>query len=250
MWLDENVVIVTGASRGIGAAAAQAFAENGARVVLLARDSAAMRELATGIGPRAVAIPCDVTDFLQVQTAVDATLRHFGRIDVMVNNAGVMGPMEPMATADPSDWDQTIDINLKGVFYCIRAVLPPMLGRGGGTIISVSSGAAFRPTFGWSAYCASKAGAAMLTQNLHLEYAAQGIRCFGLSPGTVATDMQRTIRESGVGPIAALDWSVHIPPEWPARALVWLCTKDADDLAGTEVSLREEAIRRRVGLVR
>ncbi len=249
MRFDENVVIVTGASRGIGAAAARAFADSGAHVVLLSRDSAALQDLAVDIGPRAMAMPCDVTDFEQVQSAVDATMGQFGRIDVLVNNAGVIGPMEPLAVADTASWDQTIDINLKGVFYGVRAVLAPMLSQGGGTIITVSSGAAFRPTFGWSAYCASKAGAAMLTQNLHLEYAAQGIRTFGLSPGTVATDMQRSIKDSGVGPIAALDWSVHIPPEWPARALVWLCTKDADDLAGTEVSLREDVIRRRVGLI-
>lgn len=89
----------------------------------------------------------------------------------------------------------------------------------------------------------------MLTQSLHLEYGGRGIRAMGLSPGTVATDMQRAIKASGIGPVARLDWSDHIPPEWPARALVWMCTPDADDFAGQEVSLRQDAIRRRAGLI-
>lgn len=249
MRLDENVVIVTGAGRGIGAAAARAFAESGARVILLGRDLGALQDLATEIGPAATPLSCDVADFAQVQSAVDTTLQRFGRLDVLVNNAGIMGPMSPISDIDPQEWSHTIDVNLKGVFHGTRAAIGPMIERGGGTIITVSSGAAFRPTFGWSAYCASKAGAAMLTQNVHLEYASKGIRTFGLSPGTVATDMQHIIKKSGIGPIAALDWSAHIPVTWPAQALVWLCTPDAEDLAGTEVSLREESIRRRVGLI-
>jgi NAD(P)-dependent dehydrogenase (short-subunit alcohol dehydrogenase family) len=89
----------------------------------------------------------------------------------------------------------------------------------------------------------------MLTRSLHQEYAEAGIRAMGLSPGTVATDMQRTIKDSGIGPIAALDWSVHIPADWPARALVWMCSPDADAFLGEEISLRDPDMRARVGLV-
>ena len=142
-----------------------------------------------------------------------------------------------------------MDINLKGVFHGMRAVLPIMRAQGGGTIITVSSGAAANPIEGWSAYCASKAGALMLTRMAHLEEAAHGIRVLGLSPGTVATDMQVKIKASGVNAVSQLDFSVHIPAEWPARALVWMCRPEADDWLGQDISLRDDAIRRAVGLI-
>ncbi len=115
--------------------------------------------------------------------------------------------------------------------------------------MTISSGAAHGPVEAWSHYCASKAGAAMLTRAVDKEGRDRGIRAIGLSPGTVATEMQVQIKESGINPVSQLDPSVHIPADWPARALVWLATPDADDLVGTEVSLRDEAIRRRIGLV-
>lgn len=244
-----KVVMITGASRGIGAAAARAFAALGANVALLARDAEAIAALTAEIGPAALALPCDVARYADMERSVGAAIAAFGRVDVLINNAGVMGPMARMADADPDAWGGAIDVNLKGVFHGIRAVLPGMLAAGAGTILTVSSGAAHRPADFWSAYCASKAGVAMLTDSLHLEYGHRGIRALGLSPGTVATDMQRGIKDSGLGPIAALDWSVHIPVEWPAQALVWMCGPDADGFLGQEISLRDEAIRRRVGVI-
>jgi len=143
-----------------------------------------------------------------------------------------------------------IDINLKGVFHGIHAALPVMLAQGGGTVITISSGAASSPIEGWAHYCASKAGAAMLTRCLDREYSSQGIRAMGLSPGTVATDMQREIKASGINAVSKLEWSDHIPPEWPATALLWMCSPAADDRVGTEISLRDEALRQELGLVR
>ncbi|WP_212522985.1 SDR family oxidoreductase [Actibacterium sp. MT2.3-13A] len=243
-------VLITGASRGIGAAAAREFAAAGAQVALAARSAAAVEELAREIGPAAVALTCDVADYAQVEAVVQATVAAFGGLDVLIGNAGVIEPIAPMAEVDPAAWGQVIDINLKGVFHGMRAALPVMVAAGGGTVLTISSGAAHNPLEGWSHYCASKAGAAMLTDCLHKEAGGAGIRAMGLSPGTVATDMQREIKASGVNPVAALDWSVHIPPEWPAKALVWMCTSDADAFIGQEISLRDEAIRRRVGLIR
>jgi NAD(P)-dependent dehydrogenase (short-subunit alcohol dehydrogenase family) len=242
-------VLITGASRGIGAAAARAFAAQGAQVALAARSGAAVEELAREIGASALAVPCDVADYAQVEAAVQATVNAFGGLDVLIGNAGVIEPIAPMEKADPAAWGKVIDINLKGVFYGMRAALPVMVAAGGGTVLTISSGAAHNPLEGWSHYCASKAGAAMLTDCLHKEAQGQGIRAMGLSPGTVATRMQREIKASGINPIAALDWSDHIPPEWPAKALVWMCTADADEFIGQEVSLRDEAIRKRVGLI-
>lgn len=241
-------VLITGASRGIGAATARAFAEAGAHVALAARSEEAITTIAREIGQGAIALPCDVSDFGQVSDTVRAVVKSYGRIDILVNNAAVIEPIAHISATDPGEWGRALDIGLKGVFHGIRAAMPVMTAMGGGTILTVSSGAAHNPLEGWSAYCTAKAGAAMLTRCADLEGREQGLRVMGLSPGTVATDMQRQVRDSGVNPISRLDWSEHIPPAWPARALVWMCTPDADEFLGTEISLRERAIRRRVGL--
>lgn len=248
MTLEGKTALITGASRGIGAATARIFAEAGANVALAARNDDAIAELAGEIGPRAVAIPCDVSRYWEVEGAVGACLKAFGRLDILIGNAGVIEPISHLATASPDAWGHAIDINLKGVFYGMRAAIPIMVEQGSGTIITVSSGAAHSPLEGWSSYCASKAGAAMLTACADTETRASGLRVMGLSPGTVATEMQREIKSSGVNPVSQLDWSAHIPPEWPARTLLWMCGAEADDCLGQEVSLRDETIRKRVGL--
>jgi NAD(P)-dependent dehydrogenase (short-subunit alcohol dehydrogenase family) len=247
--LTGKTVVITGASRGIGAAAARAFAKAGANVVLLARDRDAIAELAGEIGMQALAVPCDVSRYREVAAALGAAADTFGSLDILINNAGVIEPISLMAEADPDAWAQAIDINLKGVFNGMRAALPLMLPAGGGTIITISSGAAHNALEGWSHYCTSKAGAAMLTACLDRENRDKGIRAMGLSPGTVATDMQREIKASGVNPVSQIDWNAHIPADWPARELVWMCGADADDLIGTELSLRGEGLRRRIGLI-
>ena len=243
-----KVVVITGASRGIGAAAARVFVAAGAKVALLARSADDIEALARELGGDAVSVVCDVADPVSVDAAVAAVLARWGRIDVLINNAGVIDPIARLADADPVLWARAIDVNLKGVFFGIRAALPIMRAQGGGTILTVSSGAAHAPLEGWSAYCASKAGAAMLTRAAHLEEAAQGLRIMGLSPGTVATGMQVAIRASGVNPVSQLDPAVHIPADWPARALLWMCSPAADGYLGQEISLRDAEIRQAVGL--
>ncbi|MGP9806249.1 SDR family oxidoreductase [Paracoccus sp. NSM] len=241
-----KAVLVTGASRGIGAAAARAFAAAGALVGVMARSADAVEALADEIG--GLPLAGDVAVARDMKRAVAALHDRAGRLDVLVNNAGLIGPMSLLDQADADAWGECIDVNIKGVFHGIRAVLPLMRAAGGGTVLTVGSGAAHRPQEGWSAYCSSKAGALMLTRSLDLEARGDGIRAISLSPGTVATDMQRAIRDSGVSPISQLDWSVHIPPEWPARALVWMCGPEADPWLGDEISLRDPDIRRRIGL--
>ena len=244
-----KVVVITGASRGIGAAAARAFAEAGVKVALLARSEAEIAALATEIGPQAMAVRCDVADAGDVAAALAAVMARFGRLDVLINNAGVIEPIAHLAEAGVEAFSAAIDINLKGVFHGMRAALPLMKAQGAGTIITVSSGAAVNALEGWGAYCASKAGALMLTRVAHIEEAAHGIRVLGMSPGTVATEMQVKIKASGVNPVSQLDFAVHIPADWPAKCLVWMCGPEADGYLGRDVSLRDEAVRRAVGLI-
>ena len=247
--LDGKTVVITGASKGIGAAAARAFAQADANVVLLARSEDLITSIAQEIGAKAMAISCDVADYTSVVSAFAAAKAKFGKIDILIGNAGMIDPIGHLAETDPAAWSRLIDVNLKGVMHGMHAALPDMVAQGGGTIITVSSGAAHGPVEGWTAYCSSKAGAYMLTRAADKEYRDRGIRVLGLSPGTVATEMQREIKASGINPVSQLDWSDHIPPEWPAQALMWMCTSEADAHLGDDVSLRDEGIRRQVGLV-
>ncbi|MDW4498330.1 SDR family oxidoreductase [Sulfitobacter sp. D35] len=249
MDMTGKTVMITGASRGIGAEAARVFAGAGANVALLARGQEAIADLAGEIGDRALAVPCNVSRYTEVAAAVNAVREAFGGLDVLINNAGAIEPIARMDEADPDGWAQVIDINLKGVFFGMRAALPVMKAAGGGSILTVSSGAAHGPVEAWSHYCASKAGVAMLTRCLDKEEAENGIRAIGLSPGTVATQMQREIKASGINPVSKLEWSDHIPADWPAKALLWMCGPEADDWCGQEISLRDEEIRKKVGLV-
>ncbi|WP_103335354.1 SDR family oxidoreductase [Pseudotabrizicola formosa] len=247
--MTDKTVIITGASRGIGAAAARVFADAGWRVALVARSGADIETLADQISAAAMALPCDVADPAAMQTAVQTVLHRWGRLDALINNAGMIDPIARLEDADAQIWGQSIDVNLKGVFNGMHAAIPVMKAGGGGTIITVSSGAASNPYEGWSAYCAAKAGAAMLTRAAHLEEGSNGLRIMGLSPGTVATDMQVRIKASGINPVAALDPAVHVPPEWPAKCLLWMCGPGGDAWLGEEVKLRDESIRRAIGVL-
>jgi 3-oxoacyl-[acyl-carrier protein] reductase len=247
--LDGKVIIVTGASRGIGAAAAEALAKAGATVVLTARDGKLTEQTARSIGGLASARPCDVSDYAAFEALVTETKARFGRVDTLVNNAGVIEPIASIADSDPAAWARNVDINLTGAYHAIRAVLPGMLADGGGTIVNVSSGAAIRPLEGWSAYCSAKAGLHMLTRAVALETAGKGIRVFGFQPGTTDTDMQVLIRASGVNPVSQIPRGNLTPVAHPAAAIVYLCTAAADDLNGQEFSLRDDSFRARLGLV-
>ena len=244
-------VLVTGASRGIGAAAAVALAAAGAALRLVARDGDRLAEVARAIASaagRAETAICDVTDYAAVSSMVEDALRRRGPIDVLINNAGVVEPIGPVADADPAAWARSIGINLIGAYNVIRAVLPGMLATRAGRIINLSSGAATTPLEGWSAYCSSKAGLAMLTQMVTLEAGPAGIQTFGFSPGTTDTDMHVLIRASGINRISQIPREALTPVALPARAIVYLCTREADDLAGTEITLNNPDFRRRVGL--
>ncbi|MFK8079185.1 MAG: SDR family oxidoreductase [Granulosicoccus sp.] len=250
--LTGQCAIITGASRGIGAATAQEMAANGMHVVLAARSITDCERVVEDIrdnGGQATCVTCDVSRYEQLQKAVAHAIKEYGRLDVLVNNAGTIDPIANLADSDPDSWSNVVDINLKGVYYGIRAVLPIMQDQKSGVIINVSSGAATNALEGWSHYCATKAGVLSLTKCVHKEYASYGVRCIGMSPGTVATDMQVSIKKSGVGPVSQMDFADHIPPEWPAKAINYLCTSDAAEFSGTDFSIKTDEGRRRAGLI-
>ena len=245
-----TVSLVMGASVGLGAAIADSLAARGARVALAARRRDAVDAIAASInaaGGSAIGLTCDVADPVAVKAAVAATIAAFGRIDHLINNAGVIDPIGRFLDTDPAEWVRLMDINLNGAMYACHATLPHLLETKG-VIVNISSGAGHRPVEGWSAYCASKAALVMLTRALDLEYGAQGLRTYGFAPGTVLTDMQRTIRATGIGPVAKLPIEALQPAELPARIVAWLCTAEARDYPVGECAIRDDELRRRSGV--
>lgn len=251
MEFTNKVVVITGASRGIGEATARHFASLGAHVFLAARSAARISEIATALnsqGASAHPIACDVSDPAQVSRLVSTATEKTGRLDLMVNNAGVIDPIARLAESDPLEWTRVVNINLMGVYHGLRYAIPAMVAQGGGTIVNISSGAATSALEGWSHYCATKAAVLSLTRVADREYRSDGLRVIGLSPGTVATRMQEQIRASGINPVSQLDWSAHIPAEWVAKAIAWLTTEEADPHLGSDFSLKTGEGRRAVGL--
>lgn len=250
MTKSPSVVWIVGASRGIGAAAAAAFFEAGYAVALSARSVDACRSVAAGLDPsgaRVRAYRADVADFAEVASAASAVLADFGRLDVLINCAGVIEPIARFGAAPPDDWARALNINLAGAYATIHAVLPA-LRASHGAVINVSSGAAGNPLEGWSAYCAGKAGLAMLTRSIALEEGEAGIRAFGFRPGVVDTEMQVSIRASGINRVSRLRREDLAPPEEPARFMVWLASGAGDDLSGEEIDVRDPELRQRAGL--
>ncbi len=250
--LSGTTAIVTGASRGIGEAAARHLASLGAHVLLAARSADAIERIAAEIvseGGHAQAVPTDMADNAAVAAMVAASVEATGRLDLLVNNAGLIDPIARIADSDPEAWSGMIDVNVKGVYYGMRHAMPAMAAQeSGGTIVNISSGAANSVLEGWSHYCASKAAVQRLTGVADREARARGLRVFGLSPGTVATDMQARIRASGLNPVSRIPWEDHISPDWVARAIAFLSTPAADPWRGTDFSLKTREGRDAIGM--
>lgn len=190
--LPGRVALVTGASRGIGAVIARALADDGYAVCLLARDGSAAAAIATEIGAAgglALARAADVTDEAAAAEAVEAVMASWGRIDLLVNSAGLIEREVPLWEADVDQWWSVIRTNVRGPFLMTRAVVPRMIAAGGGRVINLNSGAGTTGRAELSAYSASKAALARITESTHLAGWASGIRAFDLAPGVVRTQM-------------------------------------------------------------
>jgi len=193
MDLRNQVVWVTGASRGIGRATAEAFAAAGAEVILTARTEALLQVLAHDFrerGCKAAVLPGDVSKPEIVERIGEQIQKQFGRLDVLINNAGVLTPHRPIHEISPEEWSANMAVNLRGVFLCERAALRLMLRDHKGVIVNVSSGAGRTPFAGWGAYCVSKAGVEMLTRVSAEDYRNTGIRFYAFNPGPTRTHMR------------------------------------------------------------
>lgn len=195
--LQGQVAIITGAGRGIGAATARRLSAAGASVVLAARSEEEIEGVAAELrkkGARAIAVAADVSDLAGVEEIVESALEQFDRVDILVNNAAVIWPLEEIADVDPEEWAYNVMINLMGPFFMVRNVLPVMLDQGYGSILNISSGASSAAILGMSAYCTAKAGLDMFTRTLALELAGTKVRANLFYPGHVDTSMQEDIR--------------------------------------------------------
>lgn len=241
--VDQPVALVTGANRGLGAAIAADLAARGYAVAVTGRDGDACADVAAQIGGGAIPAVCDVSDPESVAEAMSVVLTAFERIDALVNNAGIVTPIGGVGAVSPEDWQTAISANLVGAYRMIHAVLPTFEAQGRGRIVNISSGAALRPQEGWSAYCASKAGLAMLTRSVDMEWRPRGVLCFSIAPGVVDTGMQQQIRDSGINPVSRIPRAALAPAEEPAKAIGWLVAEGTEDLAGRELDVRDPALR-------
>lgn len=235
MRLADKVAIVTGGGTGIGAAIATTFARGGAKVTITGRRKEPVDDVADAIaaaGGHALAVPGSVTEEADIQRAVQATLATFGRIDVLVNNAGSLLHAGPLHETTDEIWDGVMDVFLKGVFRFSRAVIPHMQRQGGGSIVNIGSvvGLKALPTFPAHAYAAAKAGVAMLTKTIAVQYAKDGIRCNCIAPAVTETALTASLLNDAA---ARRELEARHPlgrlgrPDEIAQAALYLASDDA-----------------------
>jgi len=244
--MNNKVALITGASSGIGRATARLFAEKGAKVVVAARRQDELDSLVAEIearGGQATAIQTDVAVAADVERMVEHAIKTFGRLEYAVNNAGIEGRFAGITELTEADWDQVLDINLKGTFLGMQYQARAMLAAGnGGAIVNVGSVNSFLGFATGAAYCTSKHGLIGLTTSVSAELASQGIRVNLVCPGIIDTPMHRRLRQDigdaiydqGVLP------SVHLKragqPEEIAQAIVFLCSDEASYITGTTLT--------------
>ncbi|ELY51486.1 SDR family NAD(P)-dependent oxidoreductase [Natronorubrum bangense] len=234
--LEDDVIVVTGASRGLGRAMAERFAEEGARVVLTARDGEQLDAVAADLPGESLVVPADVRDSDDVERVIDRTLERFGRLDTLVNNAGVSllhkADHDELSDITEDEWDRVLEVNLKGVFLFTRAAVPHLYEQGHGTIINISSGLGRRAIPGAAAYVSSKWGLEGLTRATALESEPYGVTVNGLDPGgRVNTDIWAHL--------PAAEREEILQPDVMNDAAVLLAAQGPDGVTGESMAAEE-----------
>jgi NAD(P)-dependent dehydrogenase (short-subunit alcohol dehydrogenase family) len=234
-----KVALVTGAAAGMGLAAAQAFAEAGAAVLMAdAREETVSREAQKlhDAGYKVIGLPCDVSNDAQVEQMVKRTVAEFGRLDAAFNNAGVMARIVPTANSTSEEWDRVININLRGVWCCMKYELQQMERQSSGAIVNNASVGSLTGNPGIGSYIASKHGVIGLTRTAALEYARKGIRVNAVNPGLIDTQIARDVVGGNEQAYTELEKNVPIgragTPEEIAAAVLWLCSPAASYVIG------------------
>jgi len=238
--LDDKVALVTGGGRGIGKSIALALAGSGASVAVAARTKSQLEEVAAEVesmGQRALALTADLTDVSSVEKMKNECLKYFGRIDILVNNSGVLFN-KPTEEFTDNEWKDTIETNLSSVFYCTREIGKHMIERKSGKIINISSMDGIRPLKMISAYCAAKAGVILFTQAVAMEWAKHGINVNTIAPGYVKTPlMDRIMGEQNVDAEAVskrlIPFKRFAKPEEIANLAVYLASEAGDYITGS-----------------
>ena len=245
--IEGKVVLVTGGSRGIGYGVALALAVQGAKIVIAARSATEIEQAQAALrsrGAEVVGAVADVTEAAQVDELVGKALSAFGRVDVLINAAGVQGPVGPLWMADPKQWRAAVDVNLFGTMLCCRAAVPHMLTLGGGKIVNFSGGGATGPRANFSAYAAAKAAVVRMTETLAEELRPFNIDVNAIAPGMIDTKMLDAIVQAGaaagseIGSVEArrADPQGFVPVEVPAGLAVFLASAASDGLTGKLIS--------------
>lgn len=247
--LTGQVAIVTGGGRGLGRVMAQHLASAGVTVALVGRSMDHLTDNAATIievGGKAVAFAADVTDWSAIEKTANEVEANLGPVDLLVNNAGIIGVPAPLWEADPDVWWQVMDVNLRGPFLCSRAILPRMVQRHSGRIINVASGAALGMIPYGSSYCISKAALARLTESIVADAGELGIKAFALDPGSVMTDMSKYLLESEFGK-KYVAWYANVfeegndfPAEASAKLVTFLASGQGDELTGCFLSVSDD----------
>ena len=254
MKLDGQVAVITGSGRGIGRAIALAYAREGAKLALAARSESELQEAVSAVselGAEAIAVRTDVTSQKDTERLAHRVVERFGRIDVLVNNAGNSGPIGPLQDNDIADWVNTINVNLTGTFLVCRAVIPAMLGQSGGKIINLSGAGAANAWSNMSAYCSSKAAVVRLTEVLAQELEGRGIAVNALGPGSVHTGMwdrmTQEAAQAGADFIHQLGLRVTsgggASMDECAELAVWLASDESGALTGRLISAATDDFR-------
>jgi NAD(P)-dependent dehydrogenase (short-subunit alcohol dehydrogenase family) len=245
-FFEGKAVLVTGAGGGIGLAAARAFGEAGASVTLADSNAALLETAADGLrsaGHQVCAVECDVTDRGQVKAMVEQVVKTYGRLDAAFNNAGINCDGAPLAETEDDEFDNIIDVNLRGVWNCMKAELRQMTAQGSGAIVNCSSIGGMRGSKGRAAYSASKFGVIGLTRASALDYASQGIRINAVCPGIIGnTPMaMRVTKNNNPDIIKAFVAAEPIgrlgEPEEIAAAVLWLCSPAASFVVGHAMAI-------------